>query len=182
MSRFQSNWEKEDISEKINEDFNLSNINIGPPIAKGCAAVVYAASIKKDCQLAEEQVKPTDFKTAKLQSTPRNEMLSPIQYTSRFIHNLGGSVDNLSFNRPNVDSEFVPKTNEPNQEKDTEMPSNAEGVRSVHFNTAANVMHSKRKESTSSDEEQYVEVCPSMHYRYPLPFTINNSLAYTNFN
>lgn len=163
MSRFQSNLQKEDISEKINEDFNLSNIDIGPPIAKGCAAVVYAASIKKDIPLAEAPVKLTDYKETKLPSTPRHEMLSPIQYTSRFLHNLGGSVDNLSFNRPNVDIEFVAATNEAIQENETEVTSSAEGVRSVHFNTAANVIHSQHNESNSSgDEELYVEVCRSL--------------------
>lgn len=178
MSRFQSNWQKEDISDKINEDFNLSNINIGPPIAKGCAAVVYAASIKKDCCIAEEQVKRTDYKTPKLPSSPRNEMLSPIQYTSRFLHNLGGSVDNLSFNRPNVDIEFVAATNEAIKENNTELLSSVEGVKSVRFNTAANVIHSERKESTSSDEETYVEVCPNIHFNLPIS-KVNYSTAYT---
>lgn len=150
--------DKEDISQKINEDFNLSHIDIGPPIAKGCAAVVYAASLKKDCPYNNEQIK-TDVKPTRLPSTPRNEMMSPIQYTSRFLHNLGGSVDNLSLNRPNVDIEFVAATDETHKEIDTEIQSTVKGVKSVRFNTASNVIHSERKESTSSEEELDVEVC-----------------------
>lgn len=170
MSRYQSNLESEDISQKINEEFNLSHIDIGPPIAKGCAAVVYAAALKKDAPVNNEQLKMTDVKTTKLPLTPRNEMMSPIQYTSRFIHNLaGGSVDNLSFNnRPNVDIEFVKTTNETNTETKLNIDKNGHGVKSVRFNTASNVVHSDGKESSSStpssssssdEEKSYVEVC-----------------------
>lgn len=159
MSRYQSNLEKEDISQKIDEEFNLSHIDIGPPIAKGCAAVVYAAAIKKDDPLNKEQLKMTEVETTKIPLTPRNEMMSPIQYTSRFLHNLGGSVDNLSFNRPNVDIEFVTPTNASGN-KETNSNTSAQGVKSVRFNTTSNVVHSEqRKDSSSSDEELYVEVC-----------------------
>lgn len=159
MSRYQSNWEKEDISEKINEDFNLSHIDIGPPIAKGCAAVVYAAAIKNDDHINNEQLKMTEIKTAKIPLTPRNEMMSPIQYTSRFLHNLGGSLDNLSINRPNVDTEFVTATGETRKETNANDKTSVQGVKSVRFNTASNVAYPNRNGSSSSDEEMYTEVC-----------------------
>lgn len=158
VSRFQSNLDKEDISQKINEEFNLSNIDIGPPIAKGCAAVVYAAAIKKDHAINKEPLAMTEVKRTTSPLTPRNEMMSPIQYTSRFLHNLGGSVDNLSFNRPNVDMEFVATTNSTNNETNSDVDANVHGQKSVRFNTASNVVHSQRNESSSSEEESYVEV------------------------
>lgn len=158
MTHFQSKWDKEDISQKINEDFNLSHIDIGPPIAKGCAAVVYAASLKKDDLPHVEPLKPIQVTTTELPSTPRNEMMSPIQYTSRFLYNLGGSVDNLSFNRPNVDAEFVTPANVANNENNGQTATRIGGGKSVRFNTASNVVHSEREQSVSSDDELYVEV------------------------
>lgn len=160
VSRFQSNLDKENISQKINEEFNLSNVDIGPPIAKGCAAVVYAAAIKKDVCVNNEPLKMTEIKTETSPLTPRHEMMSPIQYTSRFLHNLGGSVDNLSFNRPNVDIEFVTATS--STDKETNSENNVQGQKSVRFDTASNVVHSQRNESSSSEEELYVEVCLNM--------------------
>ncbi len=161
VSRYQSNWEKEDISQQINEEFNLSNVDIGPPIAKGCAAVVYAATLKKDVPINDEPLKVQSTKTT-APLTPRNEMMSPIQYTSRFLHNFGGSVDNLSFNRPNVDNELVTAKHETNAETNSSNESNnVRGVKSVRFNTASNVVHSKSDDSSSSDEHSFVEVCLS---------------------
>lgn len=157
VSRFQSNLDKEDISQKINDEFNLSNIDIGPPIAKGCAAVVYAAAIKKDVPINSEQLKMTEVQITTSPLSPRNEMMSPIQYTSRFLHNFGGSVDNLSFIRPNVDNELVTATNK--TDKETNADNSVQGVKSVRFSTASNVVHTERNESSSSDEEPFVEVC-----------------------
>ncbi|KAG4076149.1 hypothetical protein HA402_011495 [Bradysia odoriphaga] len=171
VSRYQSHCDEEDISQKINDEFNLSHINIGPPIAKGCAAVVYAASLKRSDQTNIEPLNVTEVKPRTLPQSPRNEMMSPIQNTSRFVHNFGGSVDNLSFNRPNVDNEFVTTTSQTSNETNSTKESVVPGVKSVRFDTASNVIHSKRNESlSSSDEESPVELTPQSTdlTQYPL--------------
>lgn len=174
VSRYQSHCDVENISDKINEEFNLSHIDIGPPIAKGCAAVVYAAALKNHDRLNVEPLNVTEVKPKPLPLSPsRNEMMSPIQNTSRFVHNFGGSVDNLSFNRPNVDNELITTTGETSTEtKSTKTPNVHGGVKAVRFDTASNVVHSKRNESVSSslDEESPVELMAAQSTdlaRYP---------------
>lgn len=162
MSRYQSYCDEENVTQKINEEFNLSHIDIGPPIAKGCAAVVYAAALKKNDPVDIEPLNVTEIKPRTLPLSPRNEMMSPIQNTSRFVHNFGGSVDNLSFNRPNVDNELVGATSsETRNATNSTKASSVHGAKTVRFNTASNVFHSKRNESVSSSEEEKspVEVC-----------------------
>ncbi|XP_037041094.1 probable serine/threonine-protein kinase samkB isoform X2 [Bradysia coprophila] len=171
VSRYQSHCDEEDITQKINDEFNLSLIDIGPPIAKGCAAVVYAAALKRSDQTNIEPLNVTEVKPRTLPLSPRNEMMSPIQNTSRFVHNFGGSVDNLSFNRPNVDNEFVTPTSQTSNETNSTKVSSIHGVKSVRFDTASNVIHSKRNESlSSSDEESPVELTPQSTdlAQYPL--------------
>lgn len=101
MSRLQSNWSKEEISKTINDNFGLNDLDIGPPIAKGCAAVVYAAALKDAAR-----VNAGDNDGSVLMSPPqepyRHEIMSPIQNTSRFVHNFGGSVDNVHFNTTGI--------------------------------------------------------------------------------
>ncbi|XP_058062944.1 serine/threonine-protein kinase Pink1, mitochondrial [Anopheles bellator] len=47
MSKFQQKVGEKDIESRLDEEFGIDNLNIGPPIAKGCSAVVYAASLKE---------------------------------------------------------------------------------------------------------------------------------------
>ncbi|KAJ6634748.1 Serine/threonine-protein kinase Pink1, mitochondrial [Pseudolycoriella hygida] len=161
VARFQSNLDKEDISKKFNEEFNLSNVDIGLPIAKGCAAVVYSAALKKNDPTISNQPKiPETKQPSMLPQTPRSEMMSPIQHTSRFLHNLGGSIDNLSYNRLNVDVEFVTPPNETKAETNSGVTNSDKGGKFVRFNTAANIVHLNDNENTSSDEESPVELTP----------------------
>lgn len=120
-SRIQNTWNKEEASgATINDEFTLDDLDIGPPIAKGCAAVVYAASMKKPDENKTDYVEvPTRPSPAQspvnlssqermdVDPSPRRDsilasyksggggMLSPIHNLSRFVHNFGGSVDNL---------------------------------------------------------------------------------------
>lgn len=133
VSRLQEQWYTASVSEaKAKTDFGLDNLNIGPPIAKGCAAVVYAAALKTDTdmELAIPPMSPES--TAAAEPNIRHEMMSPIQNTSRFLHNFGGSVDNLHFSRPER-SRF-----DSINEDGTEMTG---GGKTVRFNTAMNVLH-----------------------------------------
>lgn len=73
-------------------------MDIGPPIAKGCSAVVYAAAFKDDHENVQSlpQVDvPTVPSTSSFDPSYERSLLSPIQNMGRFTHNFGGSVDNL---------------------------------------------------------------------------------------
>lgn len=114
-TRVQQSWNKEDISETLDDDFDIDHLEVGPPIAKGCAAVVYAAAFKTNDVVQSFQKDslniPTPTKNHKINTTQHNyshEMMSPIQNISRFVHNFGGSVDNLYIynQRTSVDKLF----------------------------------------------------------------------------
>uniref|UniRef100_A0A182XWS3 non-specific serine/threonine protein kinase n=1 Tax=Anopheles stephensi TaxID=30069 RepID=A0A182XWS3_ANOST len=47
MSNFQEKVGEKDIETRLDEEFGIENLNIGKHIAKGCSAVVYAASLKE---------------------------------------------------------------------------------------------------------------------------------------
>ncbi|XP_052901630.1 serine/threonine-protein kinase Pink1, mitochondrial [Anopheles moucheti] len=47
MSNFQEKVGEKDIETRLDEEFGIESLNIGKPIAKGCSAVVYAASLKE---------------------------------------------------------------------------------------------------------------------------------------
>lgn len=118
-SRLQDAWNRDEISETLNSNFNIDQLDVGPPIAKGCAAVVYAANFKEK----SEQEKETKSKGNVTADSPRlattshpinsssnwnHEMMSPLQNMSRFVHNFGGSVDNIySYSQPTAAAVFV---------------------------------------------------------------------------
>lgn len=130
-------------------NIGLDNLNIGPPIAKGCAAVVYAAAIKPesnpDAEITSSPIVNRSHNVSIVDgSNIRNEMMSPIQNTSRFLHNFGGSVDNLYFNR-----------NERSRLDSISETTVAKSGKNVRFNTMMNVLHSHNaviSSSSSSDD------------------------------
>lgn len=96
VSRFQQNWVEKDLNDNFAEDLSLKNLDVGPLIAKGCSAVVYAAKFK-DEKVVEpkivEEEKP--FVAPMIPEYNGERVLSPVQNISRFIHNFGGSADNI---------------------------------------------------------------------------------------
>lgn len=77
-------------------------MNIGPPIAKGCAAVVYSANLKNTTKIETENIESTLNSTLNETSSPEpSRTVTPIPYASpirdpyRYLHNFGGSFDNL---------------------------------------------------------------------------------------
>ncbi|XP_016948356.3 serine/threonine-protein kinase Pink1, mitochondrial [Drosophila biarmipes] len=132
--RLQQAWNQDEISETLDSKFSIDDLEIGPPIAKGCAAVVYAAAFKKDG--AAETSIPTD--TEPPQATPAfapnswsaHEMMSPLQNMSRFVHNFGGSVDNIfHYSQPSAASDFVgAQEREQEQQQDQDPKSSAFNV------------------------------------------------------
>ena len=124
-------------------EVGLEDLNIGPPIAKGCSAVVYAASFReKDVENSDPVINFEPERTEPVGIAIRPEMMSPIQNTSRFIHNFGTSVDNLHFNR-NIDNHRFDSPRPPIVEEEP-------NGRSVRFNSKANVTYHQRHESESS--------------------------------
>lgn len=87
----------------MSESFGLADLDIGPPIAKGCAAVVYAAALKDTTtRTVDSPSTPTTPRTSP--APQRHDIMSPIQNTSRFVHNFGGSVDNVHHQLQSVNS------------------------------------------------------------------------------
>lgn len=75
----------------------LDSFSIGPPIAKGCSAVVYAASFKSPA--TTELNSPESFETESNVSSPIDHGVEQIENSSRFIHNFGSSLENPHFLR-----------------------------------------------------------------------------------
>uniref|UniRef100_A0A336K9G6 non-specific serine/threonine protein kinase n=1 Tax=Culicoides sonorensis TaxID=179676 RepID=A0A336K9G6_CULSO len=93
VTRFQQNWAEKDLNENFASDLSLNSLDIGPPIAKGCSAVVYAAKFKEE-KIDDNPVEVPGAKQTFYEQTGET-LLSPVQNISRFIHNFGGSVDNV---------------------------------------------------------------------------------------
>lgn len=91
VSKYQRKLESKLLDKKIGDDLQLSNLEIGPPIAKGCNAVVYAAAFKS--QEAADVVASSPVPIGEMVDADRN-LLSPIT-SLRYAQNFGGSVDNL---------------------------------------------------------------------------------------
>lgn len=105
VARYQIKLEDKFIDKEVN-NLQLNNLNIGAPIAKGCSAVVYAASFKDERKTEPMEVPPT-FERSQDPSVfgEFSGTLPSLQNTSRFIHNFGGSLDNLhNFARSPQDS------------------------------------------------------------------------------
>lgn len=107
MSRLQTNWGKEEISKAMDANFGLSDLDIGPFIAKGCDAVVYAAALKDPNPQQRTDSPDMQPMASPAHQTHRAEIMSPIQNTSRFVHNFGGSVDNVHFNTTSIDLDLL---------------------------------------------------------------------------
>lgn len=146
-SRLQSAWNRDEISESLDSKFTIDNLDVGPPIAKGCAAVVYAANFKKEGaskSLDAEPLQPT-VAPAPASATPlpvpamapnswtTREMMSPLQNMSRFVHNFGGSVDNIfHYSQPSAASDFVGAL-EKQQEQEQAQDALGSGANAVRF-------------------------------------------------
>lgn len=91
----------------MNANFGLSDLDIGPFIAKGCDAVVYAAALKDPNPQQRTDSPDMQPMESPPPQTHRAEIMSPIQNTSRFVHNFGGSVDNVHYNTTSIDLDLL---------------------------------------------------------------------------
>ncbi|XP_036339084.1 serine/threonine-protein kinase PINK1, mitochondrial [Rhagoletis pomonella] len=123
--RLQSSWNYDEISETLNSDFSIDKLDVGPAIAKGCAAVVYSAAFKNETSASGTTEIPAldathDAEAAAAMArgsatTPLRqqsfypELMSPMQNMSRFVHNFGSSMDNLNelYNQNSAAAAFV---------------------------------------------------------------------------
>ncbi|XP_054730711.1 serine/threonine-protein kinase Pink1, mitochondrial [Anastrepha obliqua] len=124
-SRLQASWNCDEISETLGSDFSIDELEVGPAIAKGCAAVVYSAAFKNDSSTAASVETPAlnttndaeaaaamgrgSAPTPLQQQSFHPELMSPIQNMSRFVHNFGSSMDNLNelYNQNSAAAAFV---------------------------------------------------------------------------
>lgn len=118
VSRFQAKASEQEIEKRLDEELGLDKLDVGPPLAKGCSAVVYAAALKDEPEstgskpTAEEQF---DF------VAETEQLLSPSHNVDRYMHSsFGGSVDNINvrFTRP---TRFDPRVDVPLQRNLREM-------------------------------------------------------------
>lgn len=93
VAHYQSKLEKihDDI---VKEELKLDNLEIGPPISKGCNAVVYAASLKN--QLHPSSPIPIPENVELNNFVDQNLRLLPDRYEGSSRYNIGGSVDDLN--------------------------------------------------------------------------------------
>ncbi|KAH8397480.1 hypothetical protein KR222_007727 [Zaprionus bogoriensis] len=114
-SRLQAAWNHDEVSETLSSNFNIDQLDVGPPIAKGCAAVVYAANFKQKSQAdamppssADDSPRLNSSSFSSASSDWNHQMMSPLQNMSRFVHNFGGSVDNIyTYSQPTAAAVFV---------------------------------------------------------------------------
>lgn len=132
-NRLQNAWNYDEISDTLDTNFTINKLSIGPAIAKGCAAVVYAAALKNqseamDCSNSKENLNESVSTIKEVspmrQQSFRPELMSPLQNMSRFVHNFGGSVDNLQmFSQTTLATQFEQSLKSSKQESsDTESP------------------------------------------------------------
>lgn len=95
----QNKWTVNTSVQKTACEFNLDDIEIGPPLAKGCTAVVYAAALKNNETVQEPELAQEEYdhrntlnKHHTLIDVRSNvtEILSMIRSFSRFVYNFGG--------------------------------------------------------------------------------------------
>lgn len=78
-----------------NVDIGLDNLDIGPPIAKGCSAVVYAASLNESSYHAKLNDSATSYQT--YNEPFHQNPASATNSSSCFVHSFERSLDKLHF-------------------------------------------------------------------------------------
>ncbi|XP_037935777.1 uncharacterized protein LOC119669882 [Teleopsis dalmanni] len=166
VARLQASWDYDDISKNLDEDFNIDKLDIGPPIAKGCAAVVYAAALKDSSSndntnisyTTENVSEANPDRNALQQQTLNFDIMSPIQNMSRFVHNFGGSVDNLNiYSQSNAATSFL--KNLADRDLNEDDIKRQDEIRGQEMNNAA---------SNTINDSQLLECLNTDITRYPI--------------
>lgn len=177
VSSYQSKLESKLLDKKIGDDLRLENLEIGPPIAKGCNAVVYAAAFKDQSTDNDPLPQTSDIPAIDLGETLSvdTNLLSPIASLPRFVQNFGGSLDNLSHIKNSSHSSFEAESlrnfidiHESRSRLDSE-PLSDVANRTVRFNDQVEMRTRSRLSSVSSEYEEVHErsADESNIYHYP---------------
>lgn len=191
VSTYQNKLQNKILDKNIGKELALENLEIGPPIAKGCNAVVYAAAFKS--QLAKDEAALSASSASSLDDveTPTNpdknllsplagRLLSPVAGFPRFAQNFGGSVDNLrqlaSSPRNSFDEIRSENFKETLSRLNSGPPQN--GVfRTVQFNEHVETRTRSRFSSASEDFEDSHETSADdaniYHYPWALKMMFN---------
>lgn len=176
VSSYQSKLEDRILDRKIGDGLKLENLDLGPPIAKGCNAVVYSAAFKTQLQTSDvslPKASPTlSSKDVETPTVDRN-LLSPISSLPRFVQNFGGSVDNLRHTASSPRSSFEAGDPmmflQPLKASQNSEPSIDVAKRTVKFNDH---VEARTKSRFSSSSEEYEDSHETSHddaniYDYP---------------
>uniref|UniRef100_A0A1Q3FJB2 non-specific serine/threonine protein kinase n=1 Tax=Culex tarsalis TaxID=7177 RepID=A0A1Q3FJB2_CULTA len=94
VSRFQSKTSEQEMEKRLDEELGLDKLEVGPPLAKGCSAVVYAAAIKDESKQPESS-NPEPVAEERIDFVAETEqLLSPTHNVDRYMQ-IHGSVDNI---------------------------------------------------------------------------------------
>lgn len=156
----------QETTQNMDNDIGLASLDIGPPISKGCSAVVYAASYKgtNDKSTMENNVFP-DPPTASEPITIHSEAMSPMQNLSPYLHHFGSSVPNIHLGLTTTDA------------RSDRMDQSEMREKRVHFDSRRNIIYRERLDSESSRADsptnnltQFQETSDSDNgiQRYPL--------------
>ena len=167
---------KKCVEKNIYDNLQISQLDIGPVLAKGCSAVVYSASLKE--QITSEIKVPTEQIDLSLYEQPPS---SPIQNVNRFANNFGSSLDNLhqlSYSpRQSISgSSFQTFVNRPKD--DNNLKTNKK-KKTVQFNDNLNIRTLSRSSILSTDYESqpFVAVTDAEsnieHYPFALKMMFN---------
>lgn len=182
VSHYQSKLENKVLDRKIGDELQLDNLEIGPPIAKGCNAVVYAAAFK--CEEVKPEPASSDLSAsssfvARETSTVDKSLLSPITSFPRFVRNFGGSVDNLA-SSPRSSLEAIKNFTiaEPKRLRlDSDASTADNATRKVKFNEHVDTRMQSRLSSSSDEFEDSHETSPKdaniFHYPWALKMMFN---------
>lgn len=121
VSHFQMKASEQDIEKRLDEELGLDKLDVGPPLAKGCSAVVYAAALKDENVESESTDSQSTVKERFDFVAETEQLLSPSHNVDRYLHSsFGGSVDNInvSLNGP---TRFDLRTESPLQRNLREM-------------------------------------------------------------
>ncbi|XP_058821204.1 serine/threonine-protein kinase Pink1, mitochondrial isoform X2 [Topomyia yanbarensis] len=94
VARFQSKVSEQDLEKHLDGELGLNNLDVGPPLAKGCSAVVYAAALKGKQKQSSTTSMLGSSEEINL-TTTRVQLMSPMQDVGRSMHEFGSSMDNL---------------------------------------------------------------------------------------
>ncbi|TDG42910.1 hypothetical protein AWZ03_010661 [Drosophila navojoa] len=172
-SRLQADWNRDEISETLTSNFNIDQLEVGPPIAKGCAAVVYAANFKETPVTqqspntsSDTTARPTVTKAMPTppssSSTWNHELMSPLQNMSRFVHNFGGSVDNIyNYSQPSAAAAFVDGQTQMSMQQQEEQQQQSQQQQQQPLSSAYSQPQQPQQQQQTHAENESIE-------RYPL--------------